>query len=72
MTIQMGTYETQAVLTRRCMVCGETGSVTVSSEGVRKWRQGALIQNALPDLDADQREQLTSGTHPACWGELFE
>ena len=70
--IQTGTDKTQAVSTRRCMVCGETGSVTVSSEGVRRWKQGELIQNAMPDLDADQREQLISGTHPDCWGELFE
>ena len=66
------TITLKAVTTKRCMICGKTGTVSVSSAGHRRWLQGALIQNALPDLDADQREQLISGTHPACWGELYE
>jgi hypothetical protein len=28
---------------------------------------GALIQDAFPDLDKTLREQIVSGTHPACW-----
>ena len=35
------------------------------------WQAGELIQNAMPNLDADSREQLISGTCPKCWDEMF-
>jgi hypothetical protein len=43
----------------------------VSETGIAKWRGGALIQDALPELDADQRELLVSGIHPECWAKMF-
>ena len=37
------------------------------------WRyRGALIQDAFPDLDADQREFLMTGITPAEWAEMFK
>ena len=32
---------------------------------------GAYIQDALPELDADKREQLITGTCPSCWTRMF-
>ena len=37
----------------------------------RRRQRGELIQEALPELSADQRELLISGTCPKCWDELF-
>ena len=58
------------VRTRPCGVCGARGVVEADAAGVAAWRSGVLVQEALPDLDVDDREQLVSGTHPACWAEL--
>jgi hypothetical protein len=43
----------------------------VSESGIANWRGGALIQDALPELDADQRELLISGIHAGCWAKMF-
>tara|TARA_B100000809_G_C14924066_1_gene454452 strand:- start:516 stop:731 length:216 start_codon:yes stop_codon:yes gene_type:complete len=45
--------------------------LNVSVQGLADWRGGKLIQNALPELNADQRELLISGTCPTCWNEMF-
>ena len=54
-----------------CRSCQQVTDLQVDLEGFVKWQQGELIQNALPELDADQRELLISGTCPTCWDELF-
>lgn len=30
-----------------------------------------LIQDALPERDADFRELVKTGTHPECWDTMF-
>jgi len=35
------------------------------------WESGVLIQEALPMLNAGQREMLISGTCDDCWTEMF-
>lgn len=57
--------------TPTCIGCGRSSTLTVSETGIAKWRGGALIQDALPELDADQRELLVSGIHPECWAKMF-
>lgn len=57
--------------TPTCFVCGYRGRLEVLSSGVRARRDGALIQEAFPDLDKTLREQIISGTHPECWTEVF-
>ena len=60
------------VTTPKCMVCGKFGEVEVDSVGHYRWKhQGVLIQLALPNLSTELREQLKTGTHPACWDEMF-
>jgi len=56
--------------TKPCMVCGKTSTVRVDLAGWKAWRAGTPIDRALPELDADQREQLITGLHGACW-DLF-
>jgi len=36
------------------------------------WRDGELIQNAMPNLSADEREFLISGLLPGEYDEMFE
>tara|TARA_Y100001951_G_C11266839_1_gene256145 strand:- start:849 stop:1061 length:213 start_codon:yes stop_codon:yes gene_type:complete len=54
-----------------CRLCKEVTDLTVNIEGFVAWQGGKLIQDALPELSADQRELLISGTCDKCWNELF-
>jgi len=36
-----------------------------------EFTNGALVQNAFPNLNSDQREFLISGCTPQCWELLF-
>lgn len=63
--------KTVKALTRRCCVCGEGGELDLPPAGLHAWSDGAYVQDAFPNLPADLREQLVSGTHPACWDELY-
>lgn len=58
--------------TIRCFVCGKGGIVyDVPESGYKKWKAGAFIQDALPMLSADLREQLLTGTHGRCFDRFF-
>ena len=59
------------VATPTCFACGEAGVLYVSLPNLLAWQAGALIQDAFPALNVDAREQLISGTHPACWDAMF-
>lgn len=37
----------------------------------KMWDEGALIQDAFPFLNADQREFLMTGTPPQVWDAMF-
>ena len=55
-----------------CHYCHvEQDILDVSVQGLEAWRGGELIQNALPELNTDQRELLISGTCPTCWDKMF-
>jgi hypothetical protein len=60
-----------AVVAAPCRLCQQVTDLTVNVEGFVDWQAGKLIQDALPELDADQRELLISGTCPTCWDEMF-
>lgn len=55
-----------------CEKCGSVVTVMASDEDVAKWQEGELIQNALPYLNADEREMFQSGTCAVCWDKIFE
>ena len=55
-----------------CKKCNEVNEIDVDFEKFIAWRSSKmLIQEAFPELDADQRELLISGICPKCWDELF-
>ena len=60
------------VETKRCPVCRRKGAIFVPVDGYEAWLNGTLIQNAMPDVRPELREQLVTGTHPDCWESLFE
>lgn len=48
-----------------------TLEIPVTEEQIMRWRNGELIQNAMPHLTADQREFLMTGATPYEWEEMF-
>ena len=59
------------VSTPVCMGCSKRSSLLVPLKGYNAWRLGALIQDAFPELAPEEREQLKTGTHAACWDAMF-
>jgi len=55
-----------------CGICKTTHKLTVPIEGFIKWRSGVLIQQALPELSADDRELLISGVCGGCFDDMFK
>jgi hypothetical protein len=45
-------------------------TVTITVEGLRQYGRGAMIQNAFPELSADDREFLISGMSPEGWDSM--
>jgi len=54
-----------------CPVCGNHTVFFLSNEERAAMNSGKLIQDALPEWTAEQREVLISGTHPQCWTSLY-
>lgn len=59
------------VFTGPCVVTGKNYTVRLPGPGLYKYNQGALIQDAFPDLSAEDREFVISGTSPEGWKSLF-
>jgi len=54
-----------------CRVCAEPREITVPAAGFMAWQRGEFIQDAMPEVSAEDREQLISQTCPTCWDEMF-
>lgn len=48
-----------------------TLEIAVTQEQIDSWRNGELIQNAMPNLSADEREFIKTGITSEEWEELF-
>ena len=55
----------------QCVHCDETHQINLNYEDVQAWKDGTLIQEALPYLNADQRELLISKTCGPCFDKMF-
>ncbi len=62
------------VITTKCPCCKQqTELPAVSRVAYNKWAVGhSYIQDAFPELNADEREAMLSGICPKCWGETFK
>ena len=61
------------VVTPPCLGCKKRGVLEgVDALGYIRWSElGENIEDALPELDADQRELLITGTHAHCWDRMY-
>jgi hypothetical protein len=55
----------------KCVECSKLVEFDVDEQGLEAWYNGALIQQALPDLPASLREMLITEICPACFDKLF-
>jgi hypothetical protein len=63
--------ETIEVTCPPCFLCQKRGTVRVIESQFRAWQAGELIQRAMPEMTADNREMLITGTHPDCWDAMM-
>lgn len=54
-----------------CPSCGSTEEIEVDEAGLLAWQIGKLIQDALPNLTASQRERLQTGYCDPCWERIM-
>lgn len=54
-----------------CQFTGQEWECRVPTEGVHLFESGVPAQRAFPDLSAEVREFLISGTSPAGWKKAF-
>jgi len=62
---------------RKCPFTGQMNEMALPitqweyDAGVEAWQNGAYIQDAMPTLNAEQREFVKTGITPQKWAELF-
>ncbi len=60
-------------ITRKSPLTGitRTKEIDVTIEQILAWEEGELIQNAMPQLSADDREFVKTGITGEEWDQLF-
>ena len=60
-------------IVRTSRLTGNTSAMElpITKEQLAAWVDGELIQNAMPQLNADQREFVMTGITPAEWQVAF-
>jgi len=64
--------DTVNVTTNPCIMCGETATVKMLVHHYLEWQKGGLINMVCPEMPAETREMLISGTHPDCWDKMVQ
>lgn len=62
------------LITRQSLMTGVTRTleIPVTAEQLKAWESGAVIQEAMPELEPALREFLITGIIAEEWGELPE
>lgn len=55
-----------------CPFCETSRSLEVKADSMRRWKDGIKIQDAFPELTADDREHIQTGTCPKCWDKYMK
>ena len=60
-------------ITRKCPFTGKvnTKDINVTPGQLLAWEKGILIQDAMPNLSADDREFIKTGITAEVWEECF-
>lgn len=65
-------YNNMIIYEKKSPVTGvlNTMSINTNPAEVAKWISGTLIQEAMPNATAEEREFLISGCTASCWDQL--
>lgn len=55
-----------------CPYCHKATTISVVTNDYFDWKEGKLIQDAMPYLSTEDREALISGLCPDCQREVFQ
>lgn len=60
-------------ITKVSMFTGKTHmlDIPVTEEQIKAWKAGAMIQDAMPNLTADEREFIMTGVTAQEWDDAF-
>ena len=60
-------------ITRTSRLTGKTSvmDLNITQAQLDAWVDGELVQNAMPQLSAEEREFLMTGITPAEWNSVF-
>ena len=62
---------TATYVTPSCIVCRQVSYIELPAHIAAALSAGVPVQDLLPVMARPEREQLISGTHPACWAARF-
>jgi len=62
--------DTATAVTKQCPMCGKLETNVFPTEGLNKWKDGMLIQNAMPNVNECLREFLITGHCEDCRAEV--
>jgi hypothetical protein len=71
-SVQLIDDETLFTYTGRCVITGKVHSVTITGGDLAAYELGLNIQDAMPNVTADDREFLMSGISPEGWALTFK
>ena len=66
-----GIQPTAVYRTPPCFICRQPSLADLSAHVAAALSAEAPVQDLLPEMPRPGREQLISGTHPACWAATF-
>ena len=60
------------LIERKSILSGNVNAmdIDVTPAQIDAWEQGMLVQSAMPDLSADEREFIMTGITPNEWEEM--
>jgi hypothetical protein len=60
-------------IVRKSILTGITRELDlpITLEQLKRWQEGELIQNVMPELTPSQREFIINGTTDEEWNEIF-
>lgn len=58
------------IINIRCRYCTKEFEIEVDPVQYKRWQDGVLIQNAMPELTADERELLISQFCGMCFRQI--
>jgi hypothetical protein len=73
MVTRVELFSSLVIVHNLCVHCRKPGNFILTHKQYDDIvNKGMFIQDVFPELNADEREFMISGTHPACWDEMFK